>query len=584
MTFSKKYLVLALVALMLVPAMAVAADVDVVFWTVDRNDDLVKSAKIEILNDTDDAVCSGKPTSGKLTCNNLDDNEDYTIKVTEKTGYDTLEVGLDGSDLEDLSDDDIVAIVMRSTDANEVTIAVVDDGDDPVKGAKVTLESLDSDLDVDDFDTDYALVILDDDNAFDYEEDDTTDTDGEVTFENLELNVEYQITVEKSGFTTKVDNFTLEDDGDNIEVVFSEPGTASYKAVVKDQDGAFVQGALVQLVGEQSVHTYSLTTNANGEAILTVYSPETYDVAVTKDGYSTASAVDWVATNDAQKVAQLQITSENHAPVANAGADVFALVGDTVTLDASGSSDADGDGLTYTWADSMGTIIPSAVTPAVVFTTAGVHVITLTVSDGRDTSTDEMTVTVESLENCGDNVCSLAERTINECPVDCPVCLDVICGAGEANATSAEYCPVDCGVQPRLITLNESAIIAGNTTEILIVDATSGLPIPGARVVLTSPNGTVQVPDVFIGRATLNFSQAGIYTIEVLTDNYAPLTTEVEVIQSSDLSWLIWVIAIILIIAVVYLIVKYVGMGGGGGKRGYRANSFRRRKPTLSSV
>ncbi len=43
------------------------------------------------------------------------------------------------------------------------------------------------------------------------------------------------------------------------------------------------------------------------------------------------------------------ISTENSAPVADAGADQAILVNDTVQLDGSGSSDADGDALTYRW-------------------------------------------------------------------------------------------------------------------------------------------------------------------------------------------------------------------------------------------
>src|SRR5690606_14940777 len=39
----------------------------------------------------------------------------------------------------------------------------------------------------------------------------------------------------------------------------------------------------------------------------------------------------------------------NAAPVADAGPDIAAAVGDTVQLDGSGSSDADGDTLGYAW-------------------------------------------------------------------------------------------------------------------------------------------------------------------------------------------------------------------------------------------
>ena len=44
------------------------------------------------------------------------------------------------------------------------------------------------------------------------------------------------------------------------------------------------------------------------------------------------------------------VTTVNSQPVANAGTDQTAPVGATVQLDGGGSSDVDGDALTYTWA------------------------------------------------------------------------------------------------------------------------------------------------------------------------------------------------------------------------------------------
>ena len=52
------------------------------------------------------------------------------------------------------------------------------------------------------------------------------------------------------------------------------------------------------------------------------------------------------------------ISTNNSAPVANAGADQAPLVSDTVTLDGSASSDVDGDGLTFRWSFSS---LPTAV-------------------------------------------------------------------------------------------------------------------------------------------------------------------------------------------------------------------------------
>ena len=92
-------------------------------------------------------------------------------------------------------------------------------------------------------------------------------------------------------------------------------------------------------------------------------------------------------------------------PVADAGSDqlVTAAPGGTamVTLDGSGSSDPDGDPLIFTWTNSFGTamgIMPSVPLPP------GVHVVTLTVDDGKggtDTDTVEITVNQAPVADAG---------------------------------------------------------------------------------------------------------------------------------------------------------------------------------------
>jgi hypothetical protein len=86
----------------------------------------------------------------------------------------------------------------------------------------------------------------------------------------------------------------------------------------------------------------------------------------------------------------------NGAPSADAGADQTVECegpsGASVTLDASGSSDPDGDDLTYTWSGPFGTATGEVVT---VTLPEGAHAITLTVDDGHgNADTDETAVTV----------------------------------------------------------------------------------------------------------------------------------------------------------------------------------------------
>ena len=84
------------------------------------------------------------------------------------------------------------------------------------------------------------------------------------------------------------------------------------------------------------------------------------------------------------------ITADNRPPVADAGADLSVGVGDTITLDGSGSSDPDDDSLSVLWrlstpADSSATLSDTAaVRPTFVADVAGRYQVTLVLNDGFD--------------------------------------------------------------------------------------------------------------------------------------------------------------------------------------------------------
>lgn len=92
---------------------------------------------------------------------------------------------------------------------------------------------------------------------------------------------------------------------------------------------------------------------------------------------------------------------ENSALVANAGADLTADVGALVSLDGSASSDTDGDELTFAWSltaspSGSAATLHGAETATPRFTpdAAGTYELELTVSDGTDSATDVVSVTV----------------------------------------------------------------------------------------------------------------------------------------------------------------------------------------------
>jgi len=93
----------------------------------------------------------------------------------------------------------------------------------------------------------------------------------------------------------------------------------------------------------------------------------------------------------------------NTPPVADAGPDQTAEVGDVVVLDASNSSDEDGDALSFEWmfasrpsTSSSFLIDNDRVDPEFYADAEGTYVARVVVSDGQATDQDEVTITVDN--------------------------------------------------------------------------------------------------------------------------------------------------------------------------------------------
>lgn len=110
---------------------------------------------------------------------------------------------------------------------------------------------------------------------------------------------------------------------------------------------------------------------------------------------------------------------ENSAPIANAGKDQTVSVGSTVDLDASSSTDPNGDQLTYAWsitakpAGSTGKLTTTtAVKPQFVADVTGIYELTLSVSDGKATSLNKDVVNIVATSP---NTVTIADSGLYRC-------------------------------------------------------------------------------------------------------------------------------------------------------------------------
>jgi PKD domain len=147
--------------------------------------------------------------------------------------------------------------------------------------------------------------------------------------------------------------------------------------------------------------TYFTGTISAGNQLDAVF--DTYKIAITptegiviKTNNTTAATVLTIpsSTVESNSSQPLPVITPNTIPVANAGTSQNAVVGTTVTLDGSNSSDANADTLSYSWVISSKPVGSSAVlsnmhivNPTFTPDIAGTYSVSLTVNDGKVNST-----------------------------------------------------------------------------------------------------------------------------------------------------------------------------------------------------
>ncbi|PWJ37918.1 T9SS type A sorting domain-containing protein [Sediminitomix flava] len=149
-------------------------------------------------------------------------------------------------------------------------------------------------------------------------------------------------------------------------------------------------------VTDDNVYNQSLVSDESGVATFEQLLPGTYSYTISKDLHITLT--DEFEVIDQNLSLDLVVQVDNQAPIANAGLDVTAASGDEVQLDASGSSDANNDALTYTWTAPVGITLSNTNAVKPVFTAPDVqetteYQFTLVVNDG-ELDSDETSVTI----------------------------------------------------------------------------------------------------------------------------------------------------------------------------------------------
>ena len=170
-------------------------------------------------------------------------------------------------------------------------------------------------------------------------------------------------------------------------------------SITNPSDGATVSGTLditaeaSDDVGVVQVDFYYGTTLI-GSDTTSPYSVSWDSRTVADGSYTlTAKVTDSVPHQTSDSISVL-VDNVNEPPIANAGIDRSAFIGNTINFDASGSSDPDGTIVSYDWnfGDSY---TGTGVTTSHIYTVAGTYTVTLTVTDNDGSSSiDTATVIV----------------------------------------------------------------------------------------------------------------------------------------------------------------------------------------------
>jgi hypothetical protein len=190
-------------------------------------------------------------------------------------------------------------------------------------------------------------------------------------------------------------------DSVNVTVVNRPPtADAGSGQTVTAGDLVTLSGSGLDLDGDSLTYSWTLTSGPLATLSNTAIFNPTFTPASAGTYVFGLTVNDGLASSFASSVT-ITVDPANLAPVANAGPDQTQTGSTLVTLDGRGSSDPDGNPITYLWEQFAGpTVSLSGATFDVASFTppeVGVYTFRLTVSDGALTRTDTVTITRQSL-------------------------------------------------------------------------------------------------------------------------------------------------------------------------------------------
>jgi hypothetical protein len=232
-------------------------------------------------------------------------------------------------------------------------------------------------------------------------------------------------TAELAGADTVSPSFTVDALGDYIIELVVTDSLGAQSAADQVVIGTYNAAPTADAGGDQTIIIIGTTVELDGGQsfdpeddgityLWTIAQKPVGSVAELSDSYSATPAftadihgdysISLVVTDVFGAVStpdNLTVSFENIEPVADSGADQSVMVGDTVHLDGSASSDGNGDLLTYSWsftskpAQSLAELIdPTLAQTSFVTDEPGVYVLSLIVNDGfADSIASSITIT-----------------------------------------------------------------------------------------------------------------------------------------------------------------------------------------------